>query len=82
MVFVKKIDDVGRISIPRELRRTLMWDGGDEIEIIVNEDGSLLLRKRNLDTAKRLKELRLDWKDDADVAQKFNELIALIKSKN
>lgn len=34
MYTIKKIDDLGRLSIPRDLRRTLRWMGGDEIEII------------------------------------------------
>ena len=34
MIIIKKIDDIGRIAIPRDVRRALRWMGGDEIEII------------------------------------------------
>lgn len=33
---IKTMDDVGRIAIPKDLRRSLRWMGGDEIEIIDN----------------------------------------------
>lgn len=81
MNVVKKIDDIGRIAIPKDLRRSLRWMGGDEIEIIPNEDGSILLRKHEDDTAKRLKELSAGWSEDADIERRFLELIDLIESK-
>ena len=36
MKITKKIDSVGRIAIPRDIRRSLRWMDGDEIEIISN----------------------------------------------
>lgn len=81
MNVVKKIDDIGRIAIPKDLRRSLRWMGGDEIEIIPNEDGTVLLKKHENDTAKRLRELSADWAEDADVEKRFTELIELIESK-
>jgi len=81
MNVVKKMDDIGRIVIPQDLRRSLRWMGGDEIEIISNNDGSLTLRKHENDTAKRLKEISLEWSNDIDVEQQFTELIKLIESK-
>ena len=29
MKIIKKIDDLGRIAIPKEIRRALRWMGGD-----------------------------------------------------
>ena len=81
MNVVKKLDDIGRITIPRDVRRSLRWMDGDEIEIITYPDGTLLLRKRENDTAARLRELQQEWANDADVAQQFLDLIALIESK-
>ena len=81
MTVVKKIDDIGRISIPKDLRRSLRWMGGDEIEIIPKDDGTVLLRKSENDTTKRLKELSAEWSDDSEVEKQFLELIALIESK-
>ena len=39
---VRRIDDLGRIVIPREIRHTLEIKEGDAIEIIV-EDGNIIL---------------------------------------
>lgn len=81
MNVVKKIDDIGRITIPRDLRRGLRWMDGDEIEIIDNNDGTLLLRKRSDNTATALRELQKEWIDDSSISQRFTELIELIESK-
>lgn len=81
MNVVKKMDDIGRIVIPQDLRRSLRWMGGDEIEIISNDDGSVTLRKHEDDTAKRLEEMKQKWSNDIDVEQQFTELIKLIESK-
>ena len=79
---VKKMDDIGRIVIPSDLRRALRWMGGDEIEIIPKDDGTVLLKKHEDDTAQRLRELSTNWSDDADIEKQFLELIAMIESKN
>lgn len=81
MNVVKKMDDIGRITIPKDIRNSLRWMGGDEIEIIVKDDDTILLRKCENDTAKRLEELRAEWNGDPDVEQRFLELINLIKTK-
>lgn len=82
MTVVKKMDDIGRIVIPRDIRNTLRWMGGDEIEIILNNDNTILLRRYQDNTAQQLKELSLEWQDDPEVKQKFLDLISLIESKN
>lgn len=43
-MIVKKIDSVGRIVIPMELRNSLGWKSNDEIELC-EQDGSLILTK-------------------------------------
>ncbi len=82
MTVVKKMDDIGRIVIPRDIRNTLRWMGGDEIEIILNNDNTILLRRYQDNTAQQLKELSSEWQDDPEVKQKFLDLISLIESKN
>lgn len=81
MNVVKKMDDIGRIVIPQNLRRALRWMGGDEIEIITNSDDSITLRKYENDTASKLKTMSLEWSNDIDIQEQFNELIKLIESK-
>jgi len=41
---VRRIDDLGRVVIPMELRRTLQIDEKDSLEIFVDED-KIVLRK-------------------------------------
>lgn len=42
---VRKVDDLGRIVIPKELRRINGIECGDPIEIFVDDDGMIVLRK-------------------------------------
>ena len=81
MVIIKKIDDIGRISIPKDVRRELRWMGGDEIEVIVQKDNTILLRKHENDTAQVLESLSTEWKDDVTISQQFLDLIEQIKEK-
>ena len=41
---IRKIDDLGRIVIPKDVRLTLGISAGDEIEISVT-DGEVILKK-------------------------------------
>lgn len=81
MKIVKKIDDVGRIAIPRDLRRSLRWMGGDEIAIIPKDDGTIILKKNDADVLSALYELRATWSDDVEVSDAFDNLITLIDNK-
>lgn len=42
---VRKIDDLGRIAIPMELRRKFVIEKGDELEVLVNSGGMIVLRR-------------------------------------
>ena len=42
---IRRIDELGRIVIPKELRRTLHIKDGDPIEIFTAKDGVIALRK-------------------------------------
>lgn len=42
---VRRIDDLGRIVIPRELRRTLRIREGDPLEIFTGRDGEVIFKK-------------------------------------
>ena len=42
---VRRIDDLGRVVIPKEIRRTLHIREGDPLEIYTSEDGGIVLRK-------------------------------------
>lgn len=42
---VRRIDDLGRIVIPKEIRRTLRIREGDPLEIFINREGEIMLKK-------------------------------------
>ena len=42
---VRRIDDLGRVVIPKEIRRTLKIREGDPLEIYTDRDGSVVFRK-------------------------------------
>lgn len=61
---VRRIDNLGRIVIPKEIRKTLRIQNGDNLEIFMDENDNILLRKfSHID---RLK----------DIAQTLTEAIA------
>lgn len=45
---VRRIDDLGRVIIPKEIRRSLNIREGDPLEIYLNEDGGVVFRKYSL----------------------------------
>ena len=42
---VRRIDDLGRIVIPKEIRKTLRIKEGDPLEIFTDKDGEIILKK-------------------------------------
>ncbi|AEE95998.1 stage V sporulation protein T [Mahella australiensis] len=42
---VRRIDDLGRVVIPKEIRRTLRIREGDPLEIFTDKEGGVILRK-------------------------------------
>lgn len=42
---VRKIDDLGRLVIPKELRDTLNIEIGSPMEFLINNDGEIVIKK-------------------------------------
>ena len=42
---VRRIDDLGRVVIPKEIRKTLRIREGDPLEIFTATDGEVILKK-------------------------------------
>ncbi|MCI9000012.1 MAG: stage V sporulation protein T [Clostridia bacterium] len=42
---VRRIDDLGRIVIPKEIRKTLRIKEGDPLEIFTDKEGEIILKK-------------------------------------
>ena len=45
---VRKVDSLGRVTLPKELRRVFKLDKNDEIEILATNEG-ILLRVPNIE---------------------------------
>ncbi|NLL56526.1 MAG: AbrB/MazE/SpoVT family DNA-binding domain-containing protein [Clostridiales bacterium] len=67
---VRRIDELGRVVIPKELRRTMHLKEGEEMEVFVAPDNSLVLKKYSV-----VKEL-------ADLAQDYADIIYSITNTN
>lgn len=81
MKIIKKMDDLGRICIPKELRRSLRWMGGDEIEISLTDGGNIQLHKHEDNIIPTLQALRAEWQNDSEIDSYFIDLIEAIKEK-
>ena len=42
---VRRIDDLGRVVIPKEIRRTMRIREGDPLEIFTDRDGEVIFKK-------------------------------------
>ena len=88
---IRRIDDLGRIVIPKEIRRTLGLREGDPMEICV-EDDAVIFRRYDafVTTITVLKRTKLliddDWDLDREekhkIMQKLQEAIDLIERKD
>ena len=45
---VRRIDDLGRVVIPKEIRRTMRIREGDPLEIFTDKEGGVIFRKYSL----------------------------------
>ena len=45
---VRRIDDLGRIVIPKEIRRTMRMREGDPLEIFTEQNGEIVLKKYSM----------------------------------
>ncbi len=46
---IRRIDDLGRIVIPREIRQITRIKEGTPLEILLDEGGSIVLKKINME---------------------------------
>lgn len=63
---IRRVDDLGRVVIPREVRRTLAIRDGDPFEIFISEErDAVIFKKHNFDAPVRaaLKSLRVAVED-------------------
>ena len=58
---VRRMDELGRVVIPKELRRTMRIREGEELEVLTSDENELILRNRLRDarSEKKLSQAQL-----------------------
>lgn len=74
---VRRIDDLGRIVIPIEIRRTMKIREGDPLEIFVDKDGEVILKKYSA-----IAELGVFAQEIADSLHEATGHVALITDRD
>jgi AbrB family transcriptional regulator (stage V sporulation protein T) len=74
---VRRIDDLGRVVIPKEIRRTLRIREGDPLEIFTDHDGQVILKKYS-----PIGELGTFAKEYAEALSQTTGLITCIADKD
>lgn len=83
---VRQVDDLGRIVIPKEIRRNLGIKEGDKLEIFIDEDGGLVYHKYNVTSTDEIKTLceklcagAESYSQGTFIRKKCEELIRLVE---
>lgn len=74
---VRRIDDLGRVVIPKEIRRTMRIREGDPLEIFTNIDGEVIFKKYS-----PMAELGTFAVEYCDVLAKAGNLPAVVTDKD
>lgn len=74
---VRRIDDLGRVVVPKEIRRTLKIREGDPLEIFTDHEGEIILKKYS-----PMGEIRLFASQYADSLASFVDHIVIITDRD
>lgn len=74
---VRRIDDLGRVVVPKEIRRTLKIREGDPLEIYTDHEGEIVLKKYS-----PMGEIRLFAAQYADSLASFVEHTVIITDRD
>ncbi|MGL6216421.1 MAG: AbrB/MazE/SpoVT family DNA-binding domain-containing protein [Lacrimispora sphenoides] len=65
---IRRVDDLGRIVIPREIRRNLCFQEGSPVELFTDGDKLVIQKYQTCDsisdTVKTLRDLIVDYSDE------------------
>ena len=78
---VRRIDDLGRVVIPKEIRRTVGIREGDPLEIFLDEDGAVMFKKydpgyRNnlITTLQNISDYYEEYENNRTIAERLREI--------
>jgi len=79
---VRKIDELGRIVIPKEVRRQQGWKSGQPLEMFATKDGGLLAKAYSLgdedDTVRKL-EVQKEFTDSLKEKRVLDAAIKILQ---
>lgn len=88
---VRRVDEVGRVLIPRDICQRFGWLPGTPLEILVG-DGCIVYRRYKhyahvADVIKELKDLvacdeGVDWRDRAEINNLLKEIESILRKGN
>ena len=79
---VRRLDDLGRLVIPKEIRRVLGWKEGDPLELYFDrENKAIVLKKYEVEEEEKMKEYTVEvaisaWAKVVVIAQDEEEAVA------
>lgn len=79
---IRRIDDLGRVVIPKEIRRTLGIREGEPLEIFIEGRDTVCLRRYEISLCgevDRLNSLVYDYVDDWETKAKIQKLLKEVK---
>lgn len=78
---VRRVDDLGRVVIPKEIRRTCHIKEGDPLEIFIDETGGVTLKLYQPDFApwRTLEDIAEEMRDNDDFYEFATDVFALAK---
>ena len=83
---IRRIDDLGRIVIPKEIRRTMGISEGDPLELFI-ENNKVIFIKYNTELINDIDSLNikvqneetLSERDKKDIINKINEILEILR---
>jgi transcriptional pleiotropic regulator of transition state genes len=88
---IRNMDDLGRIVVPREIRRTLCFSENQQLEVILDVlNDSVILKKHDdgVDLARHVDNLRRFVEGDSDkqrknaLIEKIDEIKAILENES
>lgn len=82
---VRRIDDLGRVVIPKDIRRSLNIEEGDPLEIYIDDKTKSVMFKKYLENENALEEIQdiIDSSNDVpDVVKDLLKVAAKILKEN
>ena len=83
--FVRRIDDLGRVVIPKEVRRILRLQDGEGMEIFISDGGVLFKKYDETKITEEIVDSLIEnvsggcFKNTSDIMQKISEIKELLK---